>query len=456
MLKKILIYGLGTFFSKVLVFFMIPIYTRFFSPGDYGYYDVIISNMQMVISISFIEIWSGIIRFMFEYKDRYKPVKIFLVLCPVFLILYIISIFILSKTIEIKYLWGTVFFGISYLLFNVGSSICRGLEKNTDYVISGMICSVVSCTLGCVAAVRYNYNISYLITSQALGYLISSIYIEFRTKAYINALKSDARIHEFKEMIYFCFPLMLNAFGYTFLETYNKNVLLRLFGEEAAGFYALALKFSAIASILISIYSLAWQEEAFIKSKDKNRSQIYTYHINQYMKFVGFAIPVYIAISFYAAPYIGGKNFLNTQKFIPLAIISVFISSVSGVLSTIIAVQKNTIHLLLSTMAGAAINICLMTIFPYYFFEQASSFSLCIAYLFIVFWRYCVSKKGCSISINLKICVGIVLELLITSLICLSQSKFMIMLILIIEIDIWIYINRIAIKNLMERVSWRK
>ena len=36
MAKKILIYGLGIFFSKIIVFLIIPIYTRSFSTTDYG------------------------------------------------------------------------------------------------------------------------------------------------------------------------------------------------------------------------------------------------------------------------------------------------------------------------------------------------------------------------------------------------------------------------------------
>lgn len=91
MQKKMMIYGIGIFASKLLVFFMVPVYTRTFSVADYGYYDVIISNVQMIASISFIEIWSGIIRFMFDYKDCYKPLKIFRKLFPIFLVIYIIS-----------------------------------------------------------------------------------------------------------------------------------------------------------------------------------------------------------------------------------------------------------------------------------------------------------------------------------------------------------------------------
>ena len=96
MKKRILIYGIGTFFSKILVFLMVPVYTRVFSTSDFGYYDVLISDMQMIVSISFVEIWSGIIRFMFEDENRYRPIKTMLRMTPVLMMFYAAGVFILS------------------------------------------------------------------------------------------------------------------------------------------------------------------------------------------------------------------------------------------------------------------------------------------------------------------------------------------------------------------------
>lgn len=82
MAKKILVYGLGIFFSKIIVFLLIPIYTRCFSTTDYGYYDVLVTNLTMLVSIAFIEVWSGTLRFMFDYENPYKPIKAVIKIIP--------------------------------------------------------------------------------------------------------------------------------------------------------------------------------------------------------------------------------------------------------------------------------------------------------------------------------------------------------------------------------------
>ena len=112
MAKKILIYGLGIFFSKIIVFLLIPIYTRCFSTTDYGYYDVLVTNLTMLVSIAFIEVWSGTLRFMFDYENPYKPIKAVIKIIPFLGIFYFIGILILSVIMDIKYPSVTVLFGL--------------------------------------------------------------------------------------------------------------------------------------------------------------------------------------------------------------------------------------------------------------------------------------------------------------------------------------------------------
>ena len=83
MIKKIIIYGFGTFFGKIVTFLLVPIYTRYLNPADYGKYDVVNSTIQMLVSICYLEIWTGALRFLFDYKseeDRNRVNKTILIM----------------------------------------------------------------------------------------------------------------------------------------------------------------------------------------------------------------------------------------------------------------------------------------------------------------------------------------------------------------------------------------
>lgn len=393
MAKKILIYGLGIFFSKIIVFLLIPIYTRCFSTTDYGYYDVLVTNLTMLVSIAFIEVWSGTLRFMFDYENPYKPIKAVIKIIPFLGIFYFIGILILSFIMDIKYPIVTVLFGLSYFLFTIYNSICRGLQKNVDYIISGVISATFSSVLSIICVVLLKKGIVYVLISQTLGYLLASLYVEIRTKALRYSLCEKAETVVSKEVVKYCFPLMINSFSFLFLGTYNKNYILKVLGESASGYYAFILKFSSILSIIISIFTLSWQEVAFQNSNSEDRAKKYTYYLNGFIKIVGLSIPLYCIFLYKACPIIGGKQYIESVQYIPLSILATFIAEFSGILSILIAVNKKTTPILISTVVGAIVNVILMQITVNCLGINAASLSLLIAYIFIGTIRYLCGKK---------------------------------------------------------------
>ena len=90
------IYFFGNILTKLISFLLLPIYTKFINPTDYGTYDLMIAYITFFTSVLFLDIWSGIMRFMFDYdkvEDKYKSIftgsSIFIISTA----LYSISIF---------------------------------------------------------------------------------------------------------------------------------------------------------------------------------------------------------------------------------------------------------------------------------------------------------------------------------------------------------------------------
>ena len=150
MLKNLLIYSAGIFFSKILVFFLIPIYTYYLVPSDYGYYDVLVSNMQLLVCIAFLEIWNGVLRYMFDYddiKDKNIVVKSVLYMTIPLLAFLFCGLILISFIVEIRFLAQTVLYIISYAFLQTLQGIARGFEKNRLYVWSGVITTLIYCLL---------------------------------------------------------------------------------------------------------------------------------------------------------------------------------------------------------------------------------------------------------------------------------------------------------------------
>lgn len=457
MKKKIVIYGIGIFFSKVLVFCMIPIYTRFLETTDYGYYDVLISNMQMLVSISFIEIWSGIIRFMFEADTSpYKTIKTCIELLPILMIFYAIGVILLSFIMEIRYPILTVIYGISYMMFNCFNNICRGLGKNVDYIVSGVIRTIVSCGMNIYGIVVLHKGVSFLILSEIVGFLFAVLYVEIKTHSILNGMKEITDKQKKEEMLLYCFPLMINSFSFLFLGTYNKNIVLRELGEMASGYYAFALKYSAILSIIISVYSLAWQEVAFQKASQETRAESYSFYINKFFKVIGLGVPVFIMASYFTIPILGGKEYINAGIFIPLAIGATLISEISGLFSIVIAVNKKTMQTLISTIIGAASNVIIANLIISRIGLQGSNIALMIGFAVAAICRYAFCIKDIKLDISIK-CLGVIVIEIIGTLIAYARSSIYIQCAVLVFVGgVWLITNRQEIYKIIQTIKFKK
>ena len=72
------IFFFGNILSKVISFFMLPIYTGYIAVEDMGYYDVSVTYANMVVSIVFFEIWSAVLRYMYDRDSvdgKYRSAK---------------------------------------------------------------------------------------------------------------------------------------------------------------------------------------------------------------------------------------------------------------------------------------------------------------------------------------------------------------------------------------------
>ena len=453
MLKKILIYGIGTFFSKILVFFMVPIYTRFLTPADYGYYDVLLSNMQLLATVAFMEIWSGIIRFMFDAKEPFASIKSFFSLFPVFGIIYAVLFIISYNIFDFRFPVIAFSYGLAYVLFSVMNSICRGLEKNIDYVISGVISTIISCSFSFFALVVFNMGCDSLLLSLIAGYICSILFIEFRTHAIRCSLRAGISSNNKKSIFLYCLPLMLNTFSYSFLSLFNKNIIISKIGESASGYYAVAEKVSAVLALGISIYLLAWQEEAFANSNNDKQAVIYSYYLNQFIRFIGLLVPVYMLCCYFLMPLINGTQFSAALTLIPLFSLQVYISQLSGFFSTIIAVNKRTFRILFSTIIGSIVNIAFMIILVPRIGELASNASLCIAFSVCALLRYYFSQCVVKIRFSFFWAIIVLLEFSIAYFLFIMGNVFFIALALFFFMFVWILANISEFKQILSRLS---
>ena len=458
MLNNLLIYSAGIFFSKVLVFFLIPIYTHYLEPGEYGYYDVLISTMQLLVSVAFIEVWNGVLRYMFDYEyfsEKCNVVKSVIYMTVPLLAFMLCGLLLISFIVEIRFFSQTILYIISYAFLQTLQGVARGFEKNRLYVLSGATATLVSCLLSIYFVAILGKGVSFILGALVAGNLVGLAILvnELNIIALLKNAIVDYAIC--KEIFIFCLPLLLNTIAYTFLDIFDKNYLLEKLGEEEIAYYAVASKFAAIIAVVASIYQLAWQEYSFRYAKSENKDEIYTLSVNTYLKFIGLSIPIAVVVVSLTFDILIGVAYRPAHVLVPLAMLTAFIASVSGVLGNLFAVIKKSQYFFATTLAGAAVNVVLLVMLTPVISIQAINVALFTGFLVIAIYRFRIISRYMNIILNKNILLIICITSMIAFLPYFFPTLPMHLGSLLFLLGVWSYINNDILISLFSTLKYK-
>ena len=73
LVSNTMLISLGTFGSKLLVFFMVRFYTSYLTPADYGTADLITQTANLLIPIASLDVAEGVFRFAASSGATFSP-----------------------------------------------------------------------------------------------------------------------------------------------------------------------------------------------------------------------------------------------------------------------------------------------------------------------------------------------------------------------------------------------
>ena len=95
LIKNVGILTISNFTSKIMVFLLVPLYTRILTTAEYGIYDLVISTLQLIFPIFSVNISDAVMRYLMEKSlDKENVIKIgikyiTLSIIPVIIFLYL-------------------------------------------------------------------------------------------------------------------------------------------------------------------------------------------------------------------------------------------------------------------------------------------------------------------------------------------------------------------------------
>jgi O-antigen/teichoic acid export membrane protein len=345
-LKSSGIFLLGSTLSKLIVFFMIPIYTKYFPTNDYGYYDVSITYLSLVIAALFFEIWSTTLRFMCQSKEiayKYKIISNGFFLLFLFMLLFTIGFVVLRITVQIKYLTLIYLYGVSLVFVNMQMFITRGMERNLDFAKSGIINTFFVALLNIVFIVLLRMNFAALYIAAVIGNILQIIFLEWKTRAIRNVQITEISVVVLKQMLKYTLPLCLSTTAYWVLSGYSRIVISNVMSLGINGIYAIGDKFSYVIVFATNCVTYAWQGVSFERDLyDRENGTFYSKAAMLYMQFLVIAVIVVLPLFKIFFPCFVDKAYLSAANLMPLFIINACMYSYTTFAGNIFAALKKT------------------------------------------------------------------------------------------------------------------
>lgn len=358
--KSSLIYFVGQVLSKIISFLLLPLYTNYISTTDFGYYDLSISVLGVVVPVIFMEIWTATLRFSLERKtDQEKRLVInnTMMIAGTSLLLYsfifAIAAFVFKFDLPIWiYLYSFIWICQLFLL-----SVSRVFGKNALYASSGVISVLFNAVVTVIAVYVTNGNIVSLFLGMIVSMLVQVLIINHSVKVFKEFSFSDFDADLCRTMIHFSLPLCFNSVMYWMLEGFNKIVITYFLGLAVTGVYAVGNRISVVLNLIISVFSLSWQETIF-KLTDKNEKySVYNTGFNLLIKSVGSGLVLLLPIISILFPYIVGNEYLSARNLIPFLLLVIFVNALSSLLASCFAAEKDTKGLLASKIVACVVNV---------------------------------------------------------------------------------------------------
>jgi O-antigen/teichoic acid export membrane protein len=448
------IYFVGNILSKVILFFMLPIYTAYIPPDQYGTYDMVGAYVTLISGVLFFDIWSAVLRYMFlqneEGKSKYNAVYSGALIFISSGVLFSIVAYLVGKVAGFQYLPLVIAYGFLTCLLSYYSFVVRGFGKNIIFAVSGIIATITQVVSNLVLIIIARKDFSALYISNIISLIVQIVILECSVGLIRNFSVKFITKELCIKLLKFALPLSVNSLAYWILTGYNRIALTNDLGTYANGLYTVAGKFSIIITMVANCVQMAWQELTSAKTGTANElGMFFSKAVQLYIKMLVCGCLFLIPAIWIVYPILIDAQYSAARTLVSLYVVGTALSILSSFLGSIFGTLLNTRVLFWSSAIGAIVNLLMIHWLMDCFGVNGASLALIISFFLTSLVRVIIVKRTIPFKINMQFIVVGAISLCFCVL-CSNTNKLWVNLLLLVFafivaiITFWKYIKSIA------------
>jgi O-antigen/teichoic acid export membrane protein len=385
------IYGITNILNKAIGLVLIPLYTRYLTPGDYGILEIFTVSASFVLIVMQLGMGSALFRSFLYKENAQKKVLIsssfYFLTFASFLLFVILWIFsdlfssIIFKSLEYVNILKLVF--LTSFLNNIGTIALAKLRiesASLKYSIIAISKFSLQLLLSIYFVAVLKRGIEGIIIAGVITAGVSGV-------IFIGLLIKDLGFifskEEIKDMLGFGLPLVPAGIAASLLTMADRFFLKFYSTPYELGIYSVGYKFGMIIVLITGAFQTAWPTVMFSIAKDKRANFFYARVLTYFLFIISFIVLGLSIFSKEILKIFTVPEFYEAYKVIPLIAISYALSGGYFVTAVGFNLKKKTHYQALTVIVGAGINIILNFILIPPYGMMGAAFATLISYLFI-------------------------------------------------------------------------
>lgn len=443
--KNTIILSIGTFLPKLASFITLPILTGYLTKAEYGTYDLITILVSLFLPSVTLQVQAAAFRFLIDARDDQEKTEsiitcIVLFIMPISLIALTILFFCLPGENVVIRIMICLYF-LADIMVNATRQISRGLHLNMAYSISAIVSALGKMVFAVICVYILRAGLLGTVVSLFMASFLSFLFLAFRTKVYRSFNISSFKMDTLNSLLRYSWPLVPNNMSAWVMRVSDRIVVSFFMGIEANAVYAVANKIPSLLSIAQSTFTMAWQENASIVSKDEDASEYYSSMFRTMFDLMAGLFGLLISSTPLLFRILIHGDYGESYFQIPILFVAMFFFCMSNYLGGIYVAYKQSKSVGITSTAAAACNLAVDLALIQKIGLFAASGSTLVSYIFLFFYRLVDVQKIVKVRYD-KIHIILILGMILTeSVLCYKQTLLLNIVNIIIGIAVFVLLN---------------
>lgn len=393
--KNAALFALGNIGTKLISFFLVPLYTGVLSTAEYGVVDLVASICTVLVPILTLNIGEAVMRFSLDKDADYNKIMSVGILFMIFsviigvIILPVSSLFDSTREYSVFIFLYSITSGVNQIL------ICnlRGREKLLEYAISNILHTLCIAALNILFLVYFKLGVVGYFCAYILSNVVTGIYAFVCGKVCQGIFKIEIDVKLIRTMLAYSIVLIPNSFMWWIMNSSDRLMVTAMVGSAANGIYAVSYKVPTLLSTLSVIFNQAWSYSAIKENESADKEE---YNNQMYDQMAKTVICITGSLLVILKPFMNiyvDKNYYEAWKYTPYLLVGFMFMTLGTFLSTSYTVNKDSKGFLISGSFGAIINIVLNFILIPKMKVAGAAFATGISYLAVYIFRAFHTRK---------------------------------------------------------------